>query len=121
ADALTITTEHRAPLSNEPAVDADASRLGEIVRAAADFYEDRIGDSHTLEVQYYYFDFGPTQNLGGTRLIEASGERVTKVYLQLAKNPLGSANHWYYDSNPQDSSEFDMSVTHVADLARSEE
>ncbi|MEM1445886.1 MAG: hypothetical protein AAGF84_07520 [Planctomycetota bacterium] len=117
---LEIDLVYRTPLSNEPSIDSDGSRLTDIIGAAADYYEDRIGDNHRLVVQYYYFDFGPTSNLGSTTLRTELGGRVTEVFIRVAKNPAGSANNWYYDSNPQDSSEYSMGVTRVGDLSGSQ-
>ncbi|MEM7578191.1 MAG: hypothetical protein AAF328_12045 [Planctomycetota bacterium] len=117
AVGLDIDPVYRTPLSNEPSTDIGGSRLSAIVDAAKNYYEDRIGDGHQLDVQFYYFDFGPTSNLGATTLRTESGGRVTEVFLRVAKNPLGSSGNWYYDSQPQDSSEYGMSVTRVGDLS----
>ncbi|MEM1099687.1 MAG: hypothetical protein AAGH92_12975, partial [Planctomycetota bacterium] len=115
--ALDIDLVYRAPLSNEPSVDSDGSRLAAIIDAAAGYYEDRIGDNHRLEVEFAYFDFGSTANLGSTMLFAESGGRVTEVFLRVAKHPAGSGNNWYYDANPSDSSEYGMAVTRVGDLS----
>ncbi|MEM8781888.1 MAG: hypothetical protein AAGE65_03440, partial [Planctomycetota bacterium] len=114
---LQIDAEFRVPLSQSPAIDADGQRLGELVRAAADFYEARIGDDHELRVQYYYFDFGSTSNIGATTLRSESDGRITEVFLRVAKAPLGSSGNWFYDDTPDDHSEFDLDVTRVGDLS----
>ncbi len=122
AGALNLTLQHRTALSNEPWTDPDGGKLTALFNAAGDYYDGLIEDSHALEVQFYYFDFGTqTQNLGSTRLISQSGGRATKVYIQIAKNPVGSPSNWYYDTSPNDHGEFDLQRTLVQDLSGSQQ
>jgi len=110
---INLTYDTAGQAGSVPVGDADGSRLMAICQTAADYWEDIIEDSGTLNLQVRY-----DNGIGGIgKWTEAStggesGGRPISGIIHFK----GTTN-WYYDPTPNNHSEYDMRQTLVRDLS----
>jgi hypothetical protein len=107
AKALDIVLQEAPPNTTlEPVYDPNLTQLGNIMQAAANYWEGIIKDNHTITVTYGYADLGPGTH-GIAEVTGTSGVRAASgnVAFDIENNTVGD---WYFDSTPTVHSEFAM-------------
>ena len=125
ARAVTIDI-HLAPDSDSPSFDASGAKLLAIIGAAADYWEDIIEDSYSVDVEVGYKNVGGNEGGFGC-LTQPNGECYDGVVLPAAPsaaaiafdtlNPDGMEHPWFFDPTPNDHSEFSIQQTLAGDLS----
>ena len=105
--ALDIVLMEAAPGDTlTPTYDANLNKMGDIMQAAANYWESIILDNHQITVTYGYADLDPGQH--GLSFVTANdGQRATVggVAFDIETNSPGD---WFFDATPTDHSEFSM-------------
>ena len=113
---IVLTYDPGAPEAATAAFDTTGDDLTDLMETAALYWEDIIEDSHTLDVRFFYRDFGG--NTGADTLVQvSSGGKPTVCRIRVDSTP---AFGWYLDPTPFDHSEFNLSQTTVGDLLSGE-
>ncbi len=90
----------------EPTYDPALTNLGNMMQAAANYWESIILDNHDVTVTYGYFDLPPSVH-GLAEVTANDGQRATagNVAFDIETN---SAGDWFFDPTPTNHSEFSM-------------
>ncbi len=99
----------------EPTYDPNLTNLGNIMQAAADYWESIILDNHQITVTYGYVDLAPAIH-GIAQVTADDGQRATtgNIAFDIETNSPGD---WYFDPTPTNHSEFNMHQVLYRDLA----
>ncbi|WP_428390009.1 hypothetical protein [Mucisphaera sp.] len=116
ASGLNINLTFDAGASDNPASDPAAAELISMMQWAANYWEDIIEDSGTLNIRYFWTDLD--DNVLGDHLnTGTSGGKPTDARIRLDTTlSNGNARLWYYDQTPGNNSEFDIEQTLYRDL-----
>lgn len=111
--ALTINLTLNTDFSHND--DPGSAKLAAVMQAAADHWEDIIEDFHVVEVEFGY------QNLDGMFLAQApvltnNGRPLTAAVLVDNLTSGGADRGWYYDTTPNNHSEYDMQQVLARDI-----
>ena len=104
ASGLSIDIVWKA--GDEPAADSNGDKLLYIMRAAANHWQTIIDDPHDLRVVLSYDDGVDDGSRAVHRTKGENGQRETRARIRF--NP---RIDWYYDPNPADHSEYNMTQT----------
>ncbi|QDU70947.1 hypothetical protein [Mucisphaera calidilacus] len=119
-DALTINATFNSSASDAPSYDSDGSKLIDIMNYAVSVWEDIIQDPGTLEVEFYYDNLSDANGtLGLHNNLATSGGKPTSARIRLDTQINGNNRLWYFDSTPEDNSEYDIEQTLYRDLSAS--
>ncbi len=116
AFALNINLiEAPANTTLEPTYDPNLTHLGNIMQAAADYWESIILDNHQVTVTYGYVDLAPATH-GIAQVTGDDGQRATtgNIAFDIETNSVGD---WFFDPTPTNHSEFNMHQVLYRDLA----
>ena len=99
-----------------PNFDSDGSQLTAIMESAAEYWEDVILDTQTINITYFWDDLNdPT--IGNHNGTSFSGSVETGMTLRFdVANNAGTARNWYFDPDTTTSDEFDFQTTLYRDL-----
>lgn len=123
APAITINLV-KAPnnLTDNPSYDSNLNKLGNIMQAAADYWEAIFPQNHDVTIEYGYLDLDPAI-LGVASLKDVNENTGRPVAGAIALDSTVNSQiygdidrDWYFDLTPSDNSEFDMQQTLVRDL-----
>ena len=113
ARALDIIPTFDTGASETPGFDTTGDELTTLMEAAAVYWEDIIADTgDTLEIRFFYHDFGDT-TAADTLITAVSGGKPTACRIRVDSTP---AEGWYIDATPWDHDEYDMTQTLVGEL-----
>jgi hypothetical protein len=116
AAAINIVLNFDSGQSESPSFDPDGSKLTAIMQAAELHYQDIIEDSHTLTINYWWEDLADGL-FGQHRLVSQSGGRETEADVRLDTQSGGVEQAWFFDTTPQDDSEYAMQQILWRDLS----
>ena len=117
AAALTINVTFNAGASDSPGFDPTGALLAPIMQYAADYWEDIIEDSWTLDINYYYDDLSDANGTLADHVNQGtSGGKPTDARIRVDTQISGSPRDWWFDPTPANDSEFDLSQTLYRDL-----
>ncbi|MEQ9454151.1 MAG: hypothetical protein RLN76_06105 [Phycisphaeraceae bacterium] len=117
ASGLTINLTFDAGSSTNPSYDPGAAQLTAMMQWAADYWEDIIQDSWTLDIEYYWDDLDDTNGtLGVHNNLGTSSGKPTDARIRLDTQSNGSNRLWYFDTTPDNNSEYDIQQTLYRDL-----
>jgi hypothetical protein len=121
--AITINMYFDSTSSANPSYDPDGSFLTSMMQSVKTYWQDIIETNHTLNVYFYWQDLdiyssGTLAAHQATAMNYSTGrETACTIRFDTASN--GSNRIWYFDSDPFDSSEFNMQQTLYSDLTAS--
>jgi len=122
AGALTINLTFDSGASDSPAFDPTGANLQPIIQQAADFWEDIIEDSWTLNINYYYDDLSdPNGTLADHLNQGTSGGKPTDARIRIDTQRYGVDRDWWFDPTPSNHSEFDLEQTLYRDLTATQQ
>lgn len=114
ANAIDIQLTFNSGASDAPAADPNGTRLPAIMNHVASFYENVFRDNHTIIIDFYYDDLDPG-TLGQHTLLSQSGGRENSARIRF-----DTPASWYYDTTPNNNSEFNVSQTLWRNLTSTE-
>jgi hypothetical protein len=116
--ALTINLTFDSDASDSPTFDSTGTLLAAIMQASADYWEDIIHDTWTLDINYYYDDLSDGNGtLASHGNLATSGGKPTEARIRFDTQLNGSERNWYFDPTPTNHSEYDLQQTLYRDLS----
>ena len=118
AKSLTINLTFDSGTSDSPSFDSTGALLQPIMQAAANYWEDIIEDTWTLDITYYYNDLNDANGTLGlhTNLDGGPVAKPTTARIQFDTQLNGVDRLWYFDPTPTNHSEYDLQQTLYRDL-----
>lgn len=118
ARAITINLTFDSGASDSPNFDSTGALLQPIMQAAADYWEDIIEDTWTIDIEYYYDNLSDANGTLGlhNNLDGGPVAKPTTARIRFDTTLNGVERLWYFDPTPTNHSEYDLQQTLYRDL-----
>ncbi len=119
AESITINLTFNSGVSDSPGFDSTGALLQPIMQAAANFWEDIIEDTWTIDIEYYYDNLSDANGTLGlhNNLDGGPVAKPTTARIRFDTTLNGVERLWYFDPTPTNHSEFDLQQTLYRDLS----
>ncbi|MCA9266043.1 MAG: hypothetical protein KDA60_19420, partial [Planctomycetales bacterium] len=113
--AITINVNFDSDRSDAPAFDPAGTQLSSIMNAAANYWEDLIEDSWTLDIDFFWDNLSDT-TIGLHENRGNSGGREDEARISFDTiAPDGTTRLWFFDPTPTVHGEYDMTQAILQD------